>query len=170
MVAAMRGLLITLGLLVGAGSAAAQSASADKENWIAQLTSLGATWGTVTVGFAIAGDDAEGTRGDIGVSLVLAGLTLGPTAGHWYVGDQLITTGMLLRLGSFAAIPAILIFDPYWDRPSFSGPVIGVASLAFVTGMIWDHATLPSAVRRHNREPAVMPIVTGHGIALAGRF
>ena len=75
---------------------------------------------------------------------------------------------MVIRLGAYAAIPAILIFDPYWDRPSFSGPVIGVASLAFVTGMIWDHATLPGAVRRHNR--ALVPVITPTGVAFAGSF
>jgi hypothetical protein len=162
MVAAMRGLFLA-GLLLATPTAHAD----DKEHWVAQLTSVGATFGTMTVGLAIAGDDAEGVRGDIGVSLALTGLMFGPTAGHWYVGDELVTTGLCIRLGALAAIPAIMIFDPYLDRPNVSGPIITGASLVFVTGLVWDHATLPGAVRRHN---GVTPVVTANGVAFAGRF
>ena len=176
MVAAMRGLLVAVGLVLVGRTASAQSASDNKQlvtkrHWVAQLTSLGALVGGVSVGAAIAGDDAEGIRGDIGVGLMLAGLTFGPTAGHWYIGDELITTGTWIRLSAYAAIPAIMIFDPYLDRPSFTGPVATTAGLVFLTGMIWDHATLPGAVRRHNGDEfAMLPVVTRNGIALVGAF
>jgi hypothetical protein len=170
MVAAMRGLLVAVGLVLAGPTARAEPAH--KEHWVAQLTSLGTVVGSVSIGLAIAGDDAEGVRGDIGVSLALGGLTLGSTAGHWYVGDELITTGLCIRLSAFAAIPAIMIFDPYLDNPSFTGPVATTAGLVFVTGMIWDHATLPGAVRRHNGDDefTLLPVFTGNGIALVGAF
>jgi hypothetical protein len=166
----VRRLIVVVVLAARTAVAQPEAPAPKKHAWVAQLTSIGALVGSVTAGMLIAGDDAEGTRGDIGISLTLAGLVLGPTAGHWYVGDEIVTTGLCLRLGAFAAIPAIMIFDPYQKRDGFTGPVIATASILFVTGIVWDHATLPRAVRRHNRAHVLVPIVTSNGLAIAGSF
>jgi hypothetical protein len=143
---------------------------AKKYNWEAQLITVAAVGGSMVAGIAIAGDEDEGTRVTIGASILFGGLVLGPCAGHWYIGDEYVTTGLKLRLASFLAIPAVAIFDPYLNRPSVSAPIITGSVLLFLTGMVWDHATLPSAVRRYNREHVLVPAVTSNGIAIAGTF
>src|SRR5690349_1647119 len=58
-----------------------------------------------------AGKDATALQNGLGV-VGIAGMLLGPSAGHWYVGEGL-TTGLALRLGAAAGVGAIAISDPH---------------------------------------------------------
>ena len=105
----------------------------------------------------------------------IAGMVLGPSAGHWYAGEG-VTTGLLLRGGAAVATGALVLGDPHLERPAPT--LLGLLGAVGVweVGVIWDAWTLPRAIRRHNRalEVQVAPLVTTHGVTpgvtLAGRF
>jgi hypothetical protein len=116
--------------------------------------------------------DSEGTRGNIGGIVATGAMLFGPSAGHCYAG-RCWTLGLGLRLAGAGVITAMVARDHY--EPLEVGTIIvGVtAALSlWTTGLIWDAATLPRAVRRANREHAlgIAPLVRTNaaGIALTG--
>jgi hypothetical protein len=136
------------------------------------------SWGTTAVSiFAIlAIPDDPTTKVDDVFGLTAASLfVLGPSAGHWYVGEGL-TTGLALRLTGAAIFTGLVLGDPE-ERSRASGELtagaIGAMLLVSV-GAGWDLATVNRAVADHNaRQLQLAPMVTSHGgtgLSLAGTF
>jgi hypothetical protein len=118
------------------------------------------------------GEQAHPYRAAALGTIGLAGLVLGPSAGHWYAGHKL-TTGLVLRLGAAAGFATLTIKNPGNDEIGFI--IVGsiVTAGLWEVGLIWDLATLPRAVRSHNnRRLQVAPLVAPNatGLALAGTF
>lgn len=103
----------------------------------------------------------------------IAGLLLGPSAGHWYAGEG-VTTGLALRLTAAAGFAGIAIGDPHMNQLGVW--IVGGMTCVGVyeTGVIWDLVTLPRSVRRYNREHqlqlAPMAMSGGSGLSVAGTF
>lgn len=138
----------------------------------AVLVTLAATSGPLAVaalGESCDTDACAGTTGMIG----LAGLVLGPSAGHWYAGEG-VTTGLVLRGAATTATVFLALRDPHLESPVVTIGGLIVAAGVMETGILWDLVTLPRAVRRHNRdlELLVTPVVTDRaaGLALAGAW
>ncbi len=144
-----------------------------KRRSTAFLVTLAATSGPLMLS-ALGGESCDGeacaaTFGMIGI----AGMVLGPSAGHWYAGEG-VTTGLVLRATAATAVTFLALRDPRLDDPV---PTIGGLILAlgvWETGVIWDLVTVPGAVRRHNRklDLVVAPVVTDRsaGLALVGAW
>jgi hypothetical protein len=99
--------------------------------------------------------------------LCTAALVLGPSVGHWYAGRS-VTTGLVLRVAAAGGLAGLAVADPHLDHVATVFGIVGAVAL-FETGMLWDVATLPRAVRTYNREHAiaVAPLATPHGGGLA---
>jgi hypothetical protein len=137
------------------------------------------TWASTAVPVALSvlsqpddGKDATAAQNALGV-VGVAGMLLGPSAGHWYVGEG-VTTGLALRLTAAAGVGALAIGDPHMSH-------LGVWILGGITcvgvyeaGVIWDLATLPRSVRRYNKQHQLQlaPMATsgGTGLSVAGTF
>ncbi|HUQ04794.1 MAG TPA: hypothetical protein VM261_19970 [Kofleriaceae bacterium] len=115
------------------------------------------------------GETCAASLGMVGV----AGLVFGPSAGQWYAGEG-VTTGLVLRGGAATAVIFLALRDPHLDTPVLTVGGLLAAVGVWEAGVIWDLATLPRAVRRHNRkvDMLVAPVVTDRsaGLALAGRW
>lgn len=173
----LRWFSVVVATIAVAGSAAAQPADApapdraDKSLWSAYLLTAGAT----TMPMALIAVFGEGKGEAITGSIAIAGMVLGPSAGHWYVGRP-FTTGLVLRAGSAVAVGALVAYDPHLDHPvtSIAG-LLGAVAL-WEVGVIWDLVTLPRAVRRHNkrRRLQLVPMASDRGpvagLAVAGSF
>ncbi len=121
----------------------------------------------VGVPMLVAGIGAEATHGSANAAfgvIAVTALLLGPSAGHWYVGEY-VTKGMVVRLAGVAAIAALAIGDPHVDPTVTIIALMGAAGL-WTTGVLIDAATLPGAVQRFNDQHAlgVAPLVTPEGI------
>jgi len=158
----MRALLILV--LLGGAAAADPAPEGSRDLLDAYLVTVAATSGPAITGAIIAGEQDHGTRATVGGIIGLAGLTLGPSAGHWYCGEG-VTPGLVMRVGAFVGIAGLAVADPHGENGLTWLGIFSAAGL-FATGMIWDGVTLPRAVRRTH----VVPVITGNGLALAGRF
>jgi hypothetical protein len=105
--------------------------------------------------------------------LGMAGLVLGPSAGHWYAGEG-VTTGLVLRGSAVTGMVFLALRDPHLETPVLTVGGLIAALGVWETGVIWDLVKLPRAVRRHNRkvDMLVAPVVTDRstGLALSGRW
>jgi hypothetical protein len=103
----------------------------------------------------------------------MAGMVLGPSAGHWYAGKG-VTTGLVLRGSAVTGMVFLALRDPYLDDPVLTIGGLIAAVGVWETGVIWDLVTLPRAVRRHNRKTELLlaPVVGEHasGLAVSGRW
>ena len=171
----MRRLVVTA-IVLAAHTAAAQAPGdtppapeADKSLLSGYLITIAATSGPFVAAALIDPDErGHGWRGPAVGGLTIAGMILGPSAGHWYAGEGL-TTGLELRLGAGAVVATLVVRDPHFDRPVETlGGLFGVAAM-WEVGVIWDAVTLPRAIRRANHR-AIAPVFTGTGFALAGTF
>ena len=103
----------------------------------------------------------------------MAGMVLGPSAGHWYAGEG-VTTGLVLRGSAVTGMIFLALRDPYLDDPVLTIGGLIAAVGVWETGVIWDLVTLPRAVRRHNQriDMLVTPVVTDRsaGLALSGAW
>ncbi|HTL35733.1 MAG TPA: hypothetical protein VL326_21535 [Kofleriaceae bacterium] len=142
----------------------------------AYLVTVAATSVPVVIGALSEPEDGQSatplqtTFGVVGI----AGLVLGPSAGHWYLGEG-VTTGLALRLTGAAVIGGLAISDPHAEH-------LGVLIVGGITGLglyeagaIWDLVTLPRSVRRYNKRQLdlqLAPLVTHEttGLSLAGTF
>lgn len=169
----MRWLLV---LVLVSGTAYAQAPNETPE-LKSKTTAAVLSWGTTAVSvFAIlAIPDDPTTKVDDAFGLTAAGLlVLGPSAGHWYVGEGM-TTGLALRLTGAAIFTGLVLGDPE-ERSLASGELTAgaVGAMLLVTvGVGWDLATLNRAVAEHNaRQWQLAPMATAHGggLSLAGTF
>jgi hypothetical protein len=118
------------------------------------------------------GQEATGVQTAIGI-VGIAGMVLGPSAGHWYVGEG-VTTGLTLRVAGVAGIAAIAMGDPHMNHLGV-WIVGGLASVGvYEAGFIWDLVTLPRSVRRYNQQHRLqLAPMAGQGttgLSLAGTF
>jgi hypothetical protein len=143
----------------------------------AYLVSVAATAGPIAASMLLLGDDARGAPATIGGVIATTALFVGPSAGHWYAGGRIVTTGLVIRLSAVGVLGGLAVYDQF--KPIDVGAMIvgGLAIAAlWETGVIWDAVTLPSVVRRYNREQArrvvLAPLATDHsaGLAVAGSF
>lgn len=147
-----------------------------KSPGLASALALGATVGAVGLGaLAIHQDSAE-----LGVAAGL-GLTLAPSAGHWYAGT-VWAPGLPWRLaGAGAMLLGLAIACPDCeggDEQAIAGLAVGMCGAAvFLGGTVKDLASASRYAREHNaRRPgpaiAVAPSL-GHGqlgVVVAGGF
>lgn len=143
------------------------------------LSALFVTWAATAVPVALAAvaepdDSRQATTFQNALGVVgIAGLVLGPSAGHWYVGEG-VTTGLTLRLAAAAGVGAIAFYDPNMSNLGLwiTGGLTCVG--VYEAGVIWDIATLPRSVRRYNKQHQVQlaPMATsgGSGLSIAGTF
>jgi hypothetical protein len=135
------------------------------------LTAYAITWAAVAVpamAAAVASEtDPDGTSRTAIVfgSVGIAGMVLGPSAGHWYAGDWL-TPGLALRGGAAVTVATLALADPHLEHPNLTIPGLLVAASLWAGGVVWDVATVPRAVHRANQRP----LVTARGVAIAGTF
>lgn len=140
----------------------------------AYLITIAATAVPVAIS-AIGAEDGDGRGAAVFGVIGVAGMVLGPSAGHWYAGER-VTTGLVLRVGAAGAVVALAVNDPQLEHPAPTLLGLLAAVALWETGVIWDAVTLPRAVRRYNRahQLAVTPLVTGDGpttgVAVAGTF
>jgi hypothetical protein len=135
------------------------------------LTAYAITWAAVALPAMVAalGSEADPAGnsptaiafGSVGI----AGMVLGPSAGHWYAGDW-ITPGLALRGGAAITVATLALADPHLERPNLTIPGLVVAAGLWAGGVVWDVATVPRAVHRAN----LRPIVSAGSVALAGTF
>lgn len=155
------------------GDTPPRAATPKKKVSSAFLLTLAATSGPLAIS-AIGGETCgrEACAASFGM-IGLAGMILGPSAGHWYAGDG-VTTGLVLRAGAATAVTFLALRDPYLESPVLTIGGLIAAVGVWETGVIWDLVTLPRAVRRHNRaiDLVVMPVVTDRstGLALSGSW
>ncbi len=122
----------------------------------------------------IAGDESSSRATTVAGVIGLATLVLGPSAGHWYAGET-ITTGLVIRASSIAAIGALAVADPHLDHVGTIFGLLGAVA-GWETGMVWDLVTLPRAVRHWNTHQLQLApvVVPGQGaiagLGLGGRF
>ncbi len=158
----------------------------------------------IPVGLFALGAAAEGKNGadnDLSTSLMLtgiAGIMIGPSAGHFYVEGGLVKTpGLAMRAGGASAFvlggiiyigevvgsssTCILANEPACEGPPPGnlGPALIFGGLALVTvGTIYDIATAGDSARRANRAASrlrLAPVFAKrdngfHGIAVSGSF
>jgi hypothetical protein len=171
----MRSIGVAVAGVLLAGSAAAEPPGETPpapEHHKSLLRAYAISWAAtalpIAAGALIDVDSAErGWRPPVGGVIGLAGLVIGPSAGNWYAGEGL-TTGLVLRLGGTAAVVTLAVADPHLDHPATVMGLLGAAAL-WETGLVWDLATLPRAIRRANHR-IVAPMFTGTGFAVAGTF
>jgi len=140
----------------------------------AYLVTIAATSIPVTIS-ALASDNIDdhhpGQQAAFGI-IGLGALLLGPSAGHWYVGEGL-TTGLSLRVTGAAGIGMLVLTDPHANNPGLliTGGIVSVGLIE--AGMIWDLVTLPRSVRRYNQRQLQLAPMAGQGttgLSLAGTF
>ena len=158
----------------------------------------------IPLGLFALGAAAEGNNGvdnDLSTSLMLtgiAGIMIGPSAGHFYAEGGLVKTpGLAMRAGGASAFvlggiiyvgeaiggssSCILANDPACESPPPGnlGPALIFGGLALVTvGTIYDIATAGDSARRANRSHSrlrIAPVLAKrdngfHGIAVSGTF
>ena len=135
------------------------------------LTAYAITWAAVALPSMVAAigseTDPDGNSptaiafGSVGI----AGMVLGPSAGHWYAGDW-ITPGLALRGAAAVTVATLAVADPHLEHPTLTIPGLVVAAGLWAGGVVWDVATVPRTVHRAN----LRPIVSARGVALAGTF
>jgi len=142
----------------------------EKSVFTAYLVTIAATSGPIAVASIVAGDENEGTTANVAGIVATTAMMLGPSAGHWYAGDAW-TTGLTLRLGAAGLVGAMVLRDQQ-EPLELPTVVIGLTAAGglWATGALWDFFTLPRAVRRYNREHAIVIAPTTNGVAIAGRF
>jgi hypothetical protein len=174
----MRGAIV-LGLLLVASTATAQAPGETqpmppKKSVVnAYLVTVAAMSTPMAIGMLISGDSDEGTRADVGGMIATAGAVFGPTAGQWYAG-RVWTPGLTLRIAAAGVVGAMVLRE-HQEPLELGTIVIGLTTVGALwgTGMVWDLVTLPSTVRRYNREHAVVvaPLVGNTtGLAVGGTF
>lgn len=144
---------------------------------------LGLSLGTTAAGYLAYYGMVETQRPELGWPAV-AGIALGPSAGHWYVGD-LWSRGLGVRMAgaATAAVGVALALDscPLFEdceESTASQVVLALGAAAFLAGTVDDIVTAPleakqrNAAARKRLELAVAPRVTGKdvGLVVAGRF
>jgi len=135
------------------------------------LTAYAITWAAVALpalAAALASEsdpDGTGPTAIVFGSVGIAGMVLGPSAGHWYAGDR-VTPGLALRGGAAVAVATLALADPHLEHPNVTIPGLLLAATLWTGGVVWDVATVPRAVHRAN----LRPIVNARGVALAGTF
>jgi hypothetical protein len=160
----------TLMLLLLLARTAAAEPTEEKSVVVAYGLTIAATSVPVATAGIVGGDDPQGTRGNVAGIVATAALLLGPSAGHWYAGETW-TTGLTLRLGGAAVLGAMVLREQ--QEPLGTGTLIvgGMSAAGLIAaGMLWDFVTVPSAVRRANRERQLVLAPTTNGFAVAGRF
>ena len=142
-----------------------------KAVWAGYMWSLAATTAPLTVGIALDPDNDHKTYRTLADVMLVGGLTLGPSAGHWYAGEG-VTPGLALRVGAAAAIAGLAMWDPHLDHGAITIGGLMLAAHAWIGGLAWDLATIPRSVRHYNRahQHQLTPVITGNGVAIAGRF
>jgi hypothetical protein len=158
--------LIVLVLL--ARTAAAEEPPEANSFWTAYAVTVGSTTLPIAAAVLVAGDETEGTRANTAGIVATAALLVGPSAGHFYLGETW-TMGLTLRLGGAAVIGAMVLREQ--QAPLETGTLIvgGMSAAGLIgVGMLWDLVTLPSATRRANERLVLAP--TTNGFAVAGRF
>jgi hypothetical protein len=122
--------------------------------------------------------------------LGVAGVFVGPSAGHIYAGERLHAVGMTALRGAgamvflYGVIKATVVYEN--AEPGFGGgtstsddhrdavPLMVLGASAFIGGTVYDLIDAHRAARRANHEAtiAVAPLATQHtvGLALAGSF
>ncbi|HMG54070.1 MAG TPA: PEGA domain-containing protein [Kofleriaceae bacterium] len=122
-----------------------------------------ASWAVVLVARAT---DQSGS--DALVAVGAAGTLFAPSFGQWYA-REVQPAGLGLRLVGLATGILSYSLNPSDTRTAL---LFGGGAL-YAAGTVYDIATIPRAVRRHNAEPqlAVVPIVRGApGLLLSGSF
>jgi len=153
----MRMRTIVLGLLLSTRLAVVDPEPPTASTGVAIGLSTGAlvaSYAALTVGVVRGGDDNKAWLIAGGIGALVA-----PSLGHVYAHDYL-TTSTIVRAGSGAA----LIYGvSRWfkcDESDCSGPInyrggqalATISLLVFVGSSIYDVATVPRAVRRHNHD------------------
>jgi hypothetical protein len=124
-------------------------------------------------GLSAPDDGAKATTFQNAMGVVgIAGMVLGPSAGHWYVGEG-VTTGLTLRLVGTAGLAAIAMGDPNMSHLGvwIAGGLTCVG--IYEAGFIWDLVTLPRSVRQYNKRQLQLAPMAGNGttgLSLAGTF
>jgi hypothetical protein len=190
----MRNALVVLALLISTTVARAQPSMApiaDPEEPTRPMTAtkpdvtnpdIGAALAVATTvgGLAVIAATVKynlGATGWIGV----AGLLVGPSAGHIYAGEWAHALGMSALRTAGALVLTIGVVNAtsaYSDGPQpdhrNATSMMLVGGAAYVIGTLYDIYDSRSAVRRANaRELGIVPTVGtqgGYGLAVAGRF
>lgn len=161
----MRSLVV---LLLIARTASAEEPPEEKSFWTAYGVTVASTTLPLALASFVAEDAPEGAPGVAAGVVASAALIVGPSAGHFYLGESW-TTGLTLRIGGAGLLGAMIVRDA--QHPLGTGELIvgGFTAAGLIgVGMLWDLVTLPWATREANRRLAVTP--TANGVALAGRF
>jgi len=108
---------------------------------------LGATIVPIAVGYSLDFDQTWW--------LAASGLTLGPSAGHFYAqqwGRGLWTTGLRAGLLTFGVgITTLTLGESLFGGSSWGGPILGITSLLAAFGLaIYDLGTTEESVEKYN--------------------
>jgi hypothetical protein len=182
----MRSLLV-LAIVGIAGTAYAQAPSEvsepvphfeAKSTTSAYLITFASMFGPLAISAVVVNERSGGeklTTFDKGLgAFAFAGVLLGPSAGHWYVGEG-VTTGLALRLTGTAIFAGVAIGDPQMNHLGvwIAGGMTGL--VLFEAGAAWDLITLRRSVSRYNKRQLdlqLAPMATpgGSGLSLVGTF
>jgi hypothetical protein len=169
--------IVTLSLF--ASEARAES-SPPKDPTNATMIAIGATALPVITGMVLH-KNAE-TAGNV---VIVVGLALGPSAGHWYAGElgwpglavRSAGLAMILLTGERVSDCTLNDGTTNEDHCKVAGGVFLFGVGAYVTGMVYDWGTAGRAARRANaRAVKIAPTVingprsTGAGLGLSARF
>ena len=160
----------------------------------AMALSLGTTLGGVVL-FSLGSAQSNDSGGGQAIGMVGAlAIAIGPTLGHAYAGAtwngglgmRLAGTGMAF-VGFMTAFMACPLFGPctaeQQSKADLGGVIAVGGGLLYGAGLVYEIASVPAAVREHNRAahhdhlsanltitPIRTPTTTSPGIALVGRF
>lgn len=150
--------------LVSTIAGASPARADERDESVATLLALGGTLSPILIGRGMAAlpDDTPGPVYGVGAALLLGGLVVGPSAGHWYA-DELATTGLAVRGGGLLAMLLGVVTMPCMgdecgggDDDDGEGRLAGGITLllagaaAVVVGDIIDLADADDAARRYN--------------------
>lgn len=127
----------------------------------------------VVAGLAVSAAAQEGPLGMGGFLLFTGGLVVGPSAGHFYLGDE---RRALIGLGIRAGGVGLAALLAHGGESSLSGAdeagkLVVFSGIAIAAGSVYSFSTLDNSA--HERGLVLTPLVQadgGAGLALAARF
>jgi hypothetical protein len=156
----------------------------DKSPGVAFGLSFGVTALSVGSLALLSTGEIDGAFPGIALGTALAGIVVGPSVGHCYVGRCVTTAGIIRLAGAGAVAASTLLWfarcgfaEGDCEDLAYQVGLLGGAG-AFVAGTIWDIASAPGAARRRNREHRLLVVPTAvsagdrtlPGLALLGDF
>ena len=151
-------MLLVFTLALPSGKSFSQETQESRSPWLSLGLSLGSTLVFSSVGaivWAYPGLHDEGTYAGLG--LLLPGLLVGPSIGHFYVGEWergllMIGGRMAFTAMAFGSLQFLLPSDEYGSNKNEGAglTMLGIGCIGIGSLLIWDIVDSPFAAKRFN--------------------